>query len=83
MEISAHDRPAPDHADIQGKQYTKEEYEKLNASLKRPIGTLNCMQIAFPIIYGVTEPSYTDEELRTEREAEPDGEGRKTGKCGK
>lgn len=65
VEISAHDRPAPDHADIQGKQFTKEEYEKLNASLKRPIGTLNCMHIAFPIIYGVTKPSYTDEELRT------------------
>ena len=68
VEISAHDRPAPDHADIQGKQFTKEEYEKLNASLKRPIGTLNCMHIAFPIIYGVTEPSYTDEELRTMKE---------------
>ena len=68
VEISAHDRPAPDHADIQGKQYTKEEYEKLNASLKRPIGTLNCMHIAFPIIYGVTKPSYTDEELRTMKE---------------
>ena len=62
-EISAHDRPAPDHATIQGRQYTRAEYETLNASLKRPIGTLNCMHIAFPIIYGVTKPTYTDKQL--------------------
>lgn len=62
-EISAHDRPAPDHADIQGRQYKAVEYEQLNASLARPIGTLNCMHIAFPIIYGVSKPAYTDDEL--------------------
>lgn len=62
-EISAHDRPAPDHADIQGRQYRTAEYEQLNASLARPIGTLNCMHIAFPIIYGVSKPAYTDDEL--------------------
>lgn len=67
-EISAHDRPAPDHADIQGRQYTKEEYEKLNASLKRPIGTLNCMHIAYPIIYGVTKPTYSEKELEEMKE---------------
>lgn len=62
-EISAHDRPAPDHADIQGKQYMRADYENLNASLARPIGTLNCMHIAFPIIYGVSKPTYTEEQL--------------------
>lgn len=62
-EISAHDRPAPDHADIQGRQYTRADFENLNASLARPIGTLNCMHIAYPIIYGVTKPTYTDEQL--------------------
>lgn len=62
-EISAHDRPAPDHADIQGRQYTTAAFEQLNASLVRPIGTLNCMHIAFPIIYGVSKPAYTDEQL--------------------
>lgn len=67
-EISAHDRPAPDHADIQGRQYTKEDYEKLNASLERPIGTLNCMHIAFPIVYGVTKPTYSDKELEEMKE---------------
>ena len=68
VEISAHDRPAPDHADIQGRQYTKEDYEKLNASLQRPIGTLNCMHIAFPIVYGVTKPTYSDKELEEMKE---------------
>lgn len=62
-EISAHDRPAPDHAELQGKQYTRAAYEQLNASLARPIGTLNCMHIAFPIIYGVSKPAYTAEQL--------------------
>lgn len=62
-EISAHDRPAPDHAELQGKQYTRAAYEQLNASLTRPIGTLNCMHIAFPIIYGVSKPTYTAEQL--------------------
>ena len=67
-EISAHDRPAPDHAEIQGMQYTKADYEQLNASLARPIGTLNCMHIAFPIIYGVSKPTYTAEQLEQFRE---------------
>lgn len=62
-ELSAHDRPAPDHADIQGKQYTIEQFEVLNSGLKRPIGTLNCMHIAYPIIYGVTKPTYSEDEL--------------------
>lgn len=62
-EISAHDRPAPDHADIQGRQYTREQYEALNATLIRPIGTLNCMHIAFPIIYGVSKPTYSEAQL--------------------
>lgn len=63
-EISAHDLPAPDHEDIQGRQYTTEEYELLNASLKRPIGTLNCMHFAFPIVYGVSVPAYSEAELQ-------------------
>ena len=29
VEISVHANPAPDHADVQGRQFSKEEYEKL------------------------------------------------------
>lgn len=29
VEISVHNNPAPDHADVQGRQFSKEEYQKL------------------------------------------------------
>lgn len=67
-EISAHAASAPDHEPIQGKQYSDEEYQSLNNSLKRPIGTLNCGHSAFPIIMGVHTPQYTPEELEKFRE---------------
>lgn len=63
-EISAHAASAPDHEDIQGKQYTDKEYEELNNSLVRRIGTLHCGHAAFPIILGVNEPQYTPEQLQ-------------------
>lgn len=66
-EISAHAASAPDHEPIQGKQYSDEEYETLNNSLVRRIGTLNCGHSAFPIILGVTPPQYTNEELEKYR----------------
>jgi hypothetical protein len=62
-EISAHAASAPDHEPIQGKQYSDAEYEELNNSLARRIGTLNCGHAAFPIILGVSTPQYTEEEL--------------------
>ena len=67
-EISAHANSAPDHEPIQGKQYTDTEYEALNNSLVRRIGTLNCGHNAFPIIMGVNEPQYSKEELRQFRD---------------
>lgn len=63
VEISAHGDCAPDHLDIQGRQFTLEKYEKLNNSLSRPIGTLNCRHTIYTIIIGVSEPTYSDEEL--------------------
>ena len=67
-EISAHAASAPDHEPIQGKQYSDAEYEKLNHSLVRRIGTLNCGHSAFPIIMGVDSPQYTQEELEKFRQ---------------
>ena len=67
-EISAHAASAPDHEDIQGKQYTDKEYEELNNSLVRRIGTLHCGHAAFPIIIGVNEPQYTPEQLEKFKE---------------
>lgn len=67
-EISAHAASAPDHEPIQGKQYTDTEYQRLNDSLVRRIGTLNCGHNAMPIILGVNEPQYTRAELEQFRQ---------------
>lgn len=79
-EISAHAASAPDHEPIQGKQYSDKEYESLNKSLVRRIGTLNCGHAAFPIILGVSIPQYTPEELekfRTDNATGIDYQGRR------
>lgn len=62
-EISAHAASAPDHEPYQGKQYPDASYTRLNNSLLRRIGTLNCGHSAMPIIMGLNDPQYTDEEL--------------------
>lgn len=72
-EISAHFACAPDHEDIQGKQYTNEEFETLNDSLKRHIGTLNCGHIAYPIFINKSKPVYSEEELTEMKNRNYDG----------
>ena len=63
VEISAHSPCASDHIFIQGNQYTKKQFEKINANLKRPIGTLNCTHFVFSIVLGVSSPNYTKKQL--------------------
>lgn len=63
VEISAHGLCAPDHRDIQGKQFSREEFERLNRRLERPVGTLNCQHFVTPIILGVSKPVYSRKEL--------------------
>lgn len=65
IEISVHANPAPDHADIQGHQYTIEEFNKLNNELERPISTMNCYHYIFSIVLGVSKPQYSQEQLNT------------------
>lgn len=72
-EIDAHSNSAPDHEPIQGKQYTDAEYETLNNSLVRRIGTLNCGHSAHPIVYGASIPQYTPEELEEMRQKNETG----------
>lgn len=67
-EISAHAASAPDHEPVQGRQYSDEAYARLNASLRRRIGTLNCGHNPSPIILGVNAPQYSETELRKFRE---------------
>lgn len=67
VEISAHFPCAEDHLDIQGRQYTNEEFEKLNSNLDRPIGEYNCRHFVFSVILGVNLPSYSNKMLRNYR----------------
>ncbi len=73
-EISAHAGSAPDHEDIQGRQFSDKEFEELNNSPdRRRIGTLNCGHSAMPIILGVNAPQYTPEELEDFRRQNAEG----------
>lgn len=63
VEISAHALCAPDHQRIQGRQYSLAEFERINRSLERPIGTLNCHHFTTPIVLGVSKPVYSRSEL--------------------
>lgn len=60
-EMSAHSGSRPSHAVYQGRQYTQEQYERI---IKPLISEPNCRHDVFPIILGVSEPVYTEEELR-------------------
>jgi hypothetical protein len=62
-EIDAHPACAPDHAAIQGRQFTDAEYEALENSLQRRIGHLNCGHTAYPIKLGVDKAAYSPEKL--------------------
>ena len=63
-EISAHPAPAPDHALYQGRQYSKEEYDRINNSLARKFGWRNCRHLVYPIRLGVSPRAYSDEQLQ-------------------
>ena len=70
VEISAHGLCAPDHVNIQGRQYSKKEFKKLNSTLTRPIGELNCTHFVFSIVLGISSPNYTKKQLEEfERES--------------
>lgn len=92
VEISVHSHPAPDHEKVQGRQFSNEEYAKLqNGEVAkdykgrvysldhddndsyRPISELNCYHYIFSIILGVSEPEYSDKELKDIIKANDDG----------
>ena len=77
VEISAHAISAPDHLPVQGRQFSNEEFDKMQIGLDfedvkgnqykgfaRPITQWNCRHIPFRIIIGVSEPAYTEEQLK-------------------
>lgn len=63
VEISAHYPCAEDHLDIQGRQYSNKEFDKLNSNLDRPIGEYNCRHFVFSIVLGVNEPNFDKKQL--------------------
>lgn len=76
VELTAHAYPAPDHAPFQGHQFRNSEWEALQnnkpfkdvdgnkfPAQERIIGQWNCRHMAYPIIVGVTKPTYSKKEL--------------------
>lgn len=68
IEVSHHENPAPDHEDtVDGRQFSKEEFEKVNNSLLRHVGELNCYHMIYSIVLGVSEPIYSKEQLEEDK----------------
>ena len=63
VEITAHMLCAEDHLPYQGKQMSKEAFEQLQGVLPRRLGIWNCKHAWYPILLGVSEPAYTEDEL--------------------
>lgn len=64
VEISAHMLCAEDHLPYQGKQYSNREFEEIQEKLARPFGMWNCKHSMHPILLGISEPAYSNEELK-------------------
>lgn len=82
-EISVHSNPAIDHEQVQGRQFSIAEYDRLNSGMEafdykgnkytldhdgkngyRPISEMNCYHYIFSIVLGVSEPEYSDKQLK-------------------
>lgn len=63
VELSAHALCAEDHLPYQGLQFTNRQFDQIQALLPRPIGQWNCKHFAFPILFGMSRPAYTQDQL--------------------
>ena len=76
VEVSAHGMCAPDHLPYQGRQFTRERFERIQRKLERPIGHgMNCRHMVTGIILGVSSKVYD----KAERERLVRESQRKTG----
>lgn len=82
VEISVHMNPAPDHAEVQGRQFSKEEFFNFqndkkavdytgkvfspehNGQDRRSISEYNCYHYVFDIVLGVSDPIYSEQDLK-------------------
>lgn len=75
-EITVHAYPAPDHAPVQGHQFSNEEFDKLQNEEDavdyegrkynighRCIGILNCRHFTYSVILGVMKTNFTQAQL--------------------
>lgn len=81
-EVTAHTGARPSHAEAQGKQYAlnKEDASKYNIGLWSEVSDLweeyNCRHTYFGIILGISEPQYTDKELKKMKDAKVNFNGK-------
>ena len=68
VEIDAHNYCAEDHLPYQGRQFTNKEFEDIQNSLPRQFGQWNCRHTYYPIILGLSEPLYTEDERQAMKE---------------
>lgn len=65
FEVSAHAGARPDHADWQGKVYTKKQlYEICGLGTVTGLLGANCYHTYYPYIKGISKRAYTDEQLK-------------------
>jgi len=82
-EVTAHLGARPSHAEEQGKQFaiTKENANKYNIGLWSDVVDLwseyNCRHTYFGVILGISEPKYTDKELKSFKNAKVNFNGKK------
>ena len=70
IEVSAHSMCAPDHQPYQGKRFTVEEFNRIQAGLRRPIGTgANCRHTTAKVLLAATKNAYTAEDRKRMKEA--------------
>lgn len=77
VEISVHENPATDHAEMQGHIYSNVEFQKMQSgqtfedvqgrkyhSFERAVGTLNCRHFAISVIIETAKQTYSDKQLK-------------------
>lgn len=72
FEVSAHAGARPDHADWQGKVYTKKQlYEICGLGTVTGLLGANCYHTYYPYIKGISKRAYTDDQLNAWRNDTP------------
>ena len=72
FEVSAHAGARPDHADWQGKVYTKKQlYDICGLGTVTGLLGANCYHTYYPFIKGISKRAYTDEQLKVWKEDNP------------